>query len=155
MSTKVARPWHWAILNAPFGATSGFVAVMLGYLGNKAGMDDSVVAGLVAMNLFPHAWKFFWAPIADITLSRKTWYVLSNGVSCAALVAMAFIPFTKGNLDTYRAIIFLNSLAITFLGMAVEGLMAHNTPENERGRAAGWFQAGNLGGSGIGGGAAL
>ena len=155
MSTKVARPWHWSILNAPFGATSGFVGVMLGYLGNKAGMSDAVVAGLVAMNLFPHAWKFFWAPIADITLSRKSWYLLANGISCAALVAMAFIPFTKANLDTYRIIIFINSLAITFLGMAVEGLMAHNTPEHERGRAAGWFQAGNLGGSGIGGGAAL
>src|SRR5512139_1694738 len=152
---RVARPWHWFLLNLPFGATSGFVAVMLGYIGNRAGMDDSIVAGLSAMNLLPHAWKFFWAPIADITLSRKKWYVLANGISCAALLAMALIPFTKENVGTYTVVILLNSFAITFLGMAVEGLMAHNTPEHERGRAAGWFQAGNLGGAGLGGGLAL
>jgi MFS family permease len=33
--------------------------------------------------------------------------------------------------------------------------MAHLTPEDQRGRAGGWFQAGNLGGSGIGGGLGL
>jgi MFS family permease len=152
---RVARPWHWFFLNTPFGATSGFVAVMLGYLGNQAGMDDAVIAGLSAANLFPHAWKFFWAPIADITFSRKRWYVISNGTSCLALLTMAFVPFTKANIGTFEILILLNSLAITFLGMAVEGLMAHNTPEHERGRAAGWFQAGNLGGAGIGGGLAL
>jgi MFS transporter, PAT family, beta-lactamase induction signal transducer AmpG len=150
-----ARPYHWFSLNAPFGATSGFVAVMLGFLGHEAGMSDSTVAGLAALNLLPHAWKFFWAPIADITLSRKRWYVLANALSCAALVAMAFVPFTKANLGIYQVLIVINSLAITFLGMAVEGLLAHNTPESERGRAAGWFQAGNLGGSGLGGGGAL
>jgi MFS transporter, PAT family, beta-lactamase induction signal transducer AmpG len=150
-----ARPYHWFSLNAPFGATGGFVAVMLGFLGNRAGMSDATVAGLAALNLFPHAWKFFWAPIADVTLSRKKWYLLSNAVSCTALVAMAFIPFTKENLGVYQVLIVVNSLAITFLGMAVEGLLAHNTPEHERGRAAGWFQAGNLGGSGLGGGGAL
>ena len=96
-----------------------------------------------------------WVIVADITLSRKKWYVLANAVSCVALLAMAFTPFTQGNIGIYTALIFANSLAITFLGMAVEGLMAHNTPESERGRAAGWFQAGNLGGAGLGGGGAL
>jgi MFS transporter, PAT family, beta-lactamase induction signal transducer AmpG len=44
---------------------------------------------------------------------------------------------------------------VTFLGMSVESLMAYGTPENEKGRAGGWFQAGNLGGGGLGGGAGL
>jgi hypothetical protein len=38
--------------------------------------------------------------------------------------------------------------------MAVESLMAYNTAPSELGRTAGWFQAGNLGGSGLGGGLA-
>jgi MFS family permease len=118
-------------------------------------MSDSTVASLVAMNLLPHTWKFVWAPIADVTLTRKKWYVLANVVSCATLLSMAFIPFSTGNLTTFKLLIFINSLAISFLGMAVEGLMAAATPETQRGRAAGWFQAGNLGGYGIGGGLAL
>jgi hypothetical protein len=39
--------------------------------------------------------------------------------------------------------------------MAAENLMAHSTDHREKGRAGGWYQAGNLGGAGIGGGAAL
>ena len=152
---RVARPWHWFLLYLPFGTTSGFVGVTLGYIASQAKMLDSVVAALVAMNLLPHTWKFFWAPIADVTLSYKKWYVLSNAISCATILAMAFIPFNTENLSTFKTLIFVNSLSITFLGMAVEGLKGHATPESERGRAAGWFQAGNLGGYGIGGGLAL
>jgi MFS transporter, PAT family, beta-lactamase induction signal transducer AmpG len=44
-------------------------------------------------------------------------------------------------------VVVISSLAVTFLAMSVESLMAYDTPDSERGRAAGWFQAGNLGGS--------
>jgi MFS family permease len=152
---RVGRPWHWFLLYIPFGATSGFVTVMLGYLAHEAKMDDGVVASLVAMNLLPHTWKFFWAPIADTTLTYKKWYLVASVISCATLFVMAAVPFTAPNIGTYKVLIFVNSFAITFLGMAVEGLMAHATPEAERGRAAGWFQAGNLGGNGFGGGIGL
>jgi MFS family permease len=44
---------------------------------------------------------------------------------------------------------------VTFLAMASESLMVYDTPAEQQGRAGGWFQAGNLGGGGIGGGAGL
>jgi MFS transporter, PAT family, beta-lactamase induction signal transducer AmpG len=163
------RPWFWFFLNLPFGATSGFVAVTLGFVLKGQGVGDSKIAALVALNTLPHTWKFFWSPLADTTLSRKTWYRIANLASCATILAIAFVniqapPITwdwhswiveakvPGILST---LIFLNSLAITVLGMSVEGLMAHSTSEEQRGRAAGWFQAGNLGGAGLGGGLAL
>jgi MFS transporter, PAT family, beta-lactamase induction signal transducer AmpG len=152
---RKVRPWVWFVLNLPFGATSGFVAVMLGFLLKKQGMSDAVIASLVALNLLPHTWKFFWAPVADSTLTRKRWYVLSNGASCATILGLAFVPITTSNLGIIETLVFVNSLAITFVGMAVEGLMAHATPPEERGRAAGMFQAGNVGGAGLGGGLGL
>ena len=39
--------------------------------------------------------------------------------------------------------------------LPVGGLMAYTVAEDEKGRAAGWFQAGNLGGTGLGGGAGI
>ena len=71
------------------------------------------------------------------------------------MAVIAFTPITPDATPTLRVLIFLSSLAATVLGMAVEGLMAHAITPEERGRAAGWFQAGNLGGAGIGGGIAL
>lgn len=144
-------PWAWMFLYLPFGATSGFVSLMLGALLRGQGLKDDAIATIVALNLLPHTWKFLWAPIADSTLTRKRWYLISNLGSSATILALAFIPVTKGNVGLIDVLVIANSVAITFLGMAVEGLMAHATPPEERGRAAGWFQAGNLGGGGIGG----
>jgi MFS transporter, PAT family, beta-lactamase induction signal transducer AmpG len=153
--TRRVRPWIWAILNLPFGATSGFVAVMLGFILKEQGMGDDVIAGLVALNLLPHTWKVIWAPIADSTMTRKRWYISANLVSTATILALAFVPISKANLGLIEILVFANSLAITLVGMAVEGLMAHATPPEQRGRAAGWFQVGNVGGAGLGGGLGL
>jgi MFS transporter, PAT family, beta-lactamase induction signal transducer AmpG len=139
------------ILNLPFGATSGFVSVMLAALLRGQGLNDSAIASIVAINLLPHTWKLLWAPIADSTLTRKRWYLIGNGASCLTILGLAFIPVTKSNIEIIDVMVFVNSVAITLVGMSVEGLMAHATPPEQRGTAAGWFQAGNLGGAGIGG----
>jgi PAT family beta-lactamase induction signal transducer AmpG len=149
------NPALWSILNLPFGATSGFVSVMIGFILHQQGMSDGVIASVVAINLLPHTWKVIWAPIADSTLTRKRWYVLANIASCITILALAFVPITKANVSLIEVLVFVNSIAITFVGMAVEGLMAHATPPDQRGRAAGWFQVGNVGGAGLGGGLGL
>lgn len=155
VSTRRVPAPLWALLNLPYGATSGFVSVMLGFILKQQGQSDTVIASLVAINLLPHTWKVLWAPIADSTLTRKRWYVLSNGASCATILGLAFIPISSSNLGLIEVLVFVNSVAITFVGMAVEGLMVHATPPDQRGRAAGWFQAGNVGGAGLGGGLGL
>jgi MFS family permease len=52
-------------------------------------------------------------------------------------------------------VVLLSNLASTFLAMSVESLMVYGTRTDQLGRASGWFQAGNLGGQGLGGGAGL
>jgi len=49
-------------------------------------------------------------------------------------------------------VVFISQVAGTLIVLPVGGLMAHTVAENAKGRAAGWYQAGNLGGNGIGGG---
>jgi hypothetical protein len=152
------RPPHpivWTLLYAPFGAISGFVGVTLVFLASKQGMSEVDAASLIAVGMLPHTWKFLWAPVVDMTLSRRTWYLLSAALCIAGTVAMAAVPLGTPTLDLMRAVIFVTNLASTTLGMGVEGLMAHLTPPEERGRVGGWFQAGNLGGAGIGGGFGL
>src|SRR5205814_4478654 len=49
-------------------------------------------------------------------------------------------------------VVVISQVAGTLIVLPVGGLMAHTVAENAKGRAAGWYQAGNLGGNGIGGG---
>jgi MFS family permease len=158
MSESARRSLHpvlWTLLIVPFGAVGGFAGVALVFLANKHGLSVEEGATLIAAGMLPHTWKFFWAPVADTTLSRKRWYLLASAVCIAGIVAMSAIPLGPKTLHLLQGVIFVTNLATTFLGMAVEGLMAHLTAPEQRGRVGGWFQAGNLGGSGIGGGAGL
>lgn len=152
---RLPHPVAYSILIIPFGAMSGYVSVAMAFLCTRFGLSVQDGALLIAAGMFPHVWKFFWAPLADTTLSRKKWYVLSVVLCALGICAMSAVPMSKGNLRLLEVVIFVANLASTFLGMSVEGLMAHATPPEQRGRVGGWFQAGNLGGNGLGGGAGL
>jgi MFS family permease len=155
LERRPPHPFAYTVLIVPFGASGGFVTVALAYLATKFGLTVEQGAELIAVSLFPNVWKFFWAPIGDRTLTRKRWYVLSCVACALGVVAMAAVPLSPSSLHVMDGIILVTSVAATFLGFSVEGLVAHITPENDRGRVSGWFQAGNLGGTGIGGGIGL
>jgi hypothetical protein len=155
MAQRVPHPILYTLLILPFGAIGGFVGVALAFLATKNDLEVTDGAALIAVGMVPHTWKFVWAPVADTTLSRRAWYLLSVALCAIGVVAMAVIPLRKENLLLLEAVIFVTNLASTTLGMAVEGILAHLTPEERRGQAGGWFQAGNLGGNGVGGGAGL
>jgi MFS family permease len=154
------RPSHthpivFMFLIIPFGLVSGYVAVSLAYLLSKAGISVERVAVLVAASILPHTWKFAWAPLVDSVLTRKGWYVLACALSGAGIWVTGAIPLNAASLSTLTMVVLLTNFAVTFLGMATDSLMAYGTPPELKGRAGGWFQAGNLGGSGLGGGAGL
>ena len=52
-------------------------------------------------------------------------------------------------------VVFISQVASTLVMLPLGGLMAHTVGEEFKGRAAGWYQGGNLGGNGIGGGAGV
>jgi MFS family permease len=155
MSQRAPHPFLYSLLILPFGAIGGFVGVGLAFLATKHDLTVEDGAALIAVGMVPHTWKFLWAPVADTTLSRRIWYGVSVLLCAIGVVAMSAIPLEKQHLHLLEAVIFVTNLASTTLGMAVEGMMAHLTPEERRGQAGGWFQAGTLGGNGVGGGAGL
>lgn len=155
MTARHAHPSVYMFLILPFGAIGGYLQVSIAYLLAHAGVPVEQVAALVAMSYVPHTWKFAWAPLADITLSRKSWYVLACALTAAGLWVTGSLPADAAGLKLLTVVVLISNVAVTFLGMSVESLMAYGTAGNEKGRAGGWFQAGNLGGTGLGGGAGL
>ena len=143
------------MLYLPYGAVNGFVNVALAFLATKHGLSVEQGAILVAAALVPQIWKFLWAPVADATLGRRRWYLLSVTLCAIGMFAMAAVPLNAGSFKFMEVIILMASLASTFLCFAVEGMVVHLTPPLDMGRASGWMQAGNLGGVGFGGGLGL
>ena len=149
------HPITFAVLYVPFGVINGFASVALAFMATKRGLSIDQGALLIAASLVPQVWKFLWAPVADATLSRSRWYLISVVVIAAGLFGVAALPLGPSNFVLIETVIVVASVATTFLGFAVEAMVAQLTPPEDMGRAGGWMQAGNLGGSGIGGGLGL
>src|SRR5216117_1750177 len=140
MSNRHVHPALFMVLILPFGALGGYLQVAIGYLLTHAGVSVEKVAGLIAASFIPHVWKFAWAPIADTTLSRKTWYTIGAVVSAFGFWATGALPATPAGLALLTTVAIVSNVAVTFLGMSVESLMAYCATPEEKGRAGGWFQ---------------
>jgi MFS transporter, PAT family, beta-lactamase induction signal transducer AmpG len=149
------RPVFYIMLFLPMGITNGYAVVSLAYLLSQAGVSVGAIAALVGLSLLPQTWRAIWAPLVDATLSVRAWYLISAVASGLLMAATAFIPITRGNLGIFEALCFGFSFTATITTIAGSSLMAHGTSEEEKGRAGGWSQAGNLGGTGLGGGLGL
>jgi MFS family permease len=159
MSASAAhRPPHpavYTLLYFPFGALGGFVSVALTFLGTRHGLSITESAFLNGASLMMNWLKWLWAPLVDTTLTPKQWYIISTVGSAIGVVAMASIPLSPSTLPLLLGVIAVASMVNTMVGMAIEAMMAAVTPQSEVGRVSAWFQAGNLGGAGVGGGLGL
>jgi MFS transporter, PAT family, beta-lactamase induction signal transducer AmpG len=150
-----SHPVVFMFLVLPFGISSGYVTVAYAYLFSKAGVPVDAVAALVGAAMLPHVIKFLWAPLVDTTLSLKKWYILSGIITAAGIFATGILPVQVSSLPMLTFIVVVVNVAVSFLGMTTNGLAAYDVPDHMKGRASGYMQAGNLGGSGLGGGIGL
>ena len=152
---RAAHPIAFFVLYLPFGASSGFCNITLGFLLHQHGVSVAAVAGVVAMNYLPNTWKVLWAPLVDTTLSARIWYVIGILACMAGFLVPGFTSLGPAHLPIFMIVAFALGFASSIAAMAAERLMAYDTPEDQKGRAGGWSQAGNLGGGGLGGGLGL
>ncbi len=152
---RSAHPVLFLVLFLPLGISNGYVVVTLAYLMAVSGIGVDAIATLAAWSLAPQTWKVLGGPLVDTTLSNKSWYAISAVVTGVLMIATAIVPLTLPNIALITVLVFAFSTATGFNALAADSIMAHATKPEEKGRAGGWSQAGNLGGSGIGGGAGL
>jgi len=126
----------------PYGISAGFAAVTLPFVLTKVGLPVAVSASIVAVGISSNIWLFLWGPVADLTLTPRRWYLIGD---VAALTVVAALT----------AVVFLSQVATSLVALPLGRIMAYTVADPEKGRAAGWYQAGNLGGTGVGGGAGV
>jgi len=149
------HPALFAILYFPYGLMVGVPAVMLEWLAKEAGLPVSAAATIVAIAFAPAAFKFLWAPVGDLTLTRKRWYMLANASCALALFAMCVIPMSATTLPLLTVLVLAGAVSATFIAFSLQGLLLYNCDPALLGRAAGFYQTGNMVGQTLGGGAAL
>lgn len=152
---NIPHPVVWTILYLPFGALFGFGSVALTNVASQRGVPVDEATAIIASGLLVNWLKWLWAPVVDITLSPRLWYVIATVLSGVGVFAMSAVPLDREHLPILIAVIASANIVNSIVGMAVEAIIAGSVPTSEAGRVGAWFQAGNLGGAGLGGGLGL
>jgi MFS family permease len=149
------RTWPFLPLFAPFGISSGFLSVTLGFQLGHAGLSAIAVTTVIAASLWTQSVKMFWAPIVDAMGKPRIWYLLGATLTGLSILVMSLSPPTAKVVPFLTVMAVLGSAASTLVSMSAEILLTHGVKQTARGRASGWAQAGNVGGTGVGGGLGL
>jgi MFS family permease len=148
-------PFTFFFLVLPYGISSGFVSITLPFFLTSAGFSVAAAGAIVAVGVSANLWLFLWGPLADLTLTPKRWYLIGLTTGAVSIFALSLIPFQQSATAILTVMVFVSQIATTLVVLPVGGLMAHTVGDEKKGRAAGWYQAGNLGGNGVGGGAGV
>ena len=148
-------PAAFTILYFPGGLATGFVTVTLSYILAHHGVSIAAIASLVSISLLPHACRFLMGPLVDTSLSCVKWFLICDAIIMAGMVAMALAPMSNGSMPFLDTASLILGVAGCAASSSITAAMARTMPNEQRGAVAGWQQAGNLGGAGVGGGAGL
>lgn len=148
--SQQSSPITYLFLMFPVGISSGFLAVTLPYILTRAGIPVATTAAVVAIGNSAYVWRFLLAPLADIAMSTHAWYLIGIVGASVTLLLVGTLPPHPGVVLT--SLVFLSQVAASIVQLPIGGMIAHTVVDAKKGSASGWYQAGNLGGMGIGGG---
>ena len=152
---RFTRPWLYLFLELPFGAAVGFLMIAVPFRLSAAGVSLGDIATVSALGFMPHALKIFWVPVIDIVGHRKYWYLAMVGATAALLAATALIPDPARHLALLTLLVTALQAAAATTSAALNALIAMTTHPDQKGKAGGFYMAGNVGGTGILGALAL
>jgi MFS transporter, PAT family, beta-lactamase induction signal transducer AmpG len=151
-AVKHNSPWLFGFLGVPNGLANAIIVLLMPYVLRRQGVAVDRIAEIVALASIPNVWYFLYSPVVDLGLRRRTWILLSATTAglCAALAVLA----SSGSLTLLTVLLFASGTVGSLISSANGALLSFLDPA-VRGRASGWYQAGNLGGGTIGGGLAI
>jgi MFS family permease len=153
--TDRASPLAFFFLTLPGGLRDGFALVTLPFVLTEAGFSVAAVGTIAAAAVLPNTSRFVFAPVVDVTLTLRRWYGLGLTITFATMLLLGVVPVRPNTAGLITMAVLLSGIGVAVLLTPVVPMTAHCVAEAEKGRAAGWYQAGNLAGIGLGGSAGV
>ncbi|HLK46767.1 MAG TPA: hypothetical protein VKT49_01455 [Bryobacteraceae bacterium] len=147
-------PWLFLILILPGGIFNGFTQTPLPFVLGQAGVPVDRIANLESLLQVPTVIYFFWAPLVDMKLRKRTWLMLASFASAGCLAFATPLMSTR-YLTAVTALLFAGMTINVLVSSAQGGLMVSTLSRAGQAQASGWTQAGNLGGGALGAGITL
>lgn len=146
--------WLFAIIEMPYGATTGVTKMLLPFLLRQSGLSVSRIGLILAVISLPTTFCVLYSPIIDFWIRRRTWLLIvaSGSAACSGL---AIWRLGGAPVDTIRTLFFCATIFAVLVSAATGGLIGSVLQPSESARVGGWVQAGNLGAAALSGGVLL
>jgi len=145
LAHRRTRPWLFGITGIPYGVGGSFVSAVMPFVAKRAHFSLKDIGWFFALLFWPTVVQFLYAPIVDVGLKRKHWFLVVSVVGAACFAGAIATP-----IDTHRnaflALAFFGQLLTGLTGSCNGGLLALTILDDERGKASGWLNVGNLSG---------
>jgi MFS family permease len=145
---KHPPPWLFVLTGLPYGVVGQFVGVVMPYATDSAGIDMSSIGLYSALLFIPTVVQFLYSPIIDVGPRRKHWLVGVSVIGAVCLMLGCMMPLPE-HTHAFLGFAFVSQLISGLVGSCNGGLMAASMPDELRGKAAGWYNIGNISGGGL------
>ena len=134
---RSSNPITFGFLVLPYGISSGFVSITLPFVLVREGFSVAAAASVVALGLSANLWRFAGAPVVDLTLSLRRWYLLGLGACVVTLLLLGLMPLRPETAIALTTVAFLSQVGANLVVIPVGGFIAHTVRQDQKGRAAG------------------
>lgn len=149
------HPLRFFVLILPYAAAFGYVSVALNWIAvNRYGVSVEVFAGVLAAAFQVHGFKLLLAPLVDATLTKRAWYLIALALTVLGVLISGVLQLGPKTMGLFTLVVMASQVGLALMGFACENFLGA-LPDAEKGSAAGYYQAGNFFGMGVGGGLAL
>ena len=147
-SVKRPPPWLFALTGTPYGVVASFGAQVMPSLGQAAKIDVGQIGWFSALLFVPSIVLFLYAPVIDFGPRHKHWLLLTSVISAACMYATFLMPLPD-HITAFLIFAFLASFLSGLVGSCNGALMAVTMTDDQRGKASGWYNVGNLSGGAV------
>jgi MFS family permease len=152
---RYTPPALFLLLDLPYGGAVGYGTVAVPFWLAARGVPLETIAALSATAFTPFWAKIFWIPLLDVGSRRKLWYLASSGAVAAGLAGLSLFREPARDLAAFTALLTATMVAATTGHAALNALVAVTVRDDQKGRAAGFYMASNVGSTGLLGALAL
>jgi PAT family beta-lactamase induction signal transducer AmpG len=142
---KRPPPWLFALTGTPYGVVASFVAQVMPNLGQAAKIDVGAIGWFSALLFVPSIVLFLYAPVIDLGPRHKHWLLLTSIGGAACMYTTFLMPLPE-HLTAFLIFAFLANVISSLVGSCNGALMAVTMADDQRGKASGWYNVGNLSG---------
>src|ERR1700676_74816 len=114
-SRASTAPFTFFVLTLPYGLGSGFGGLWISFALTRAGFPVALTASIVATGFAADLFRFLYAPVFDLTLTLRRWYLIGVSSCVTATITLGTLPLGRSAAAAITVLVFVSGVSTTLV----------------------------------------